>query len=680
MSTPNPLLDTSGLPAFSSIQPGHVSPAMDVLLKDAEAALDKVTGPDVPPDYDTLSLLLDVATERLGRAWGAVGHLNAVADTPEIRAAYNENLPRLTEFYTRLGADERLYAKYKALSQSPEGQRLSPARHRALDNALRGFVLGGAELQGDAKKRFAEIQEQQAALSQAFSEHVMDATDAYSYYATADELAGVPADVVESTAAAAKAEGKEGHKLTLHMPCYLPVMQYATHRPLRETLYRAYATRASETGPAERDNSPLMQQIVALRQEEAALLGYPSFADVSLVPKMATSPQQVMEFLRDLARRARPFAEKDMAELRDFARTELGLSDLQAWDTAFASEKLKEARYAFSDQEVKQYFTEPTVLGGLFKLIETLFDVNIKPDSAPVWHDSVRFFRIERAGSLVGQFYLDLYARSGKRPGAWMDDVRGRWTRPDNHQTQTPVAHLVCNFASGVGGKPALLTHDDVTTLFHEFGHGLHHMLTKVDDIGVSGISGVEWDAVELPSQFMENFCWEWDVVQQLTSHVDTGQSLPRDLFDKMNAAKNFQSGMATLRQVEFSLFDMRLHAETGNDQRVQAVVDEVRQEVAVNIPPAFNRFQHSFSHIFAGGYAAGYYSYKWAEVLSADAYAAFEEAASGPAGVLNPEVGRRYRESILEAGGSRTAMDNFKAFRGREPSIDALLRHQGMS
>ncbi len=680
MTTPNPLLDTSGLPAFSAIQPGHVTPAMDVLLKEAEAALDKVTGPDVPPDYDTLSLLLDVATERLGRAWGAVGHLNAVADTPEIRAAFNENLPRLTEFYTRLGADERLYAKYKALSQSPEGQRLSPARHRALENALRAFVLGGAELQGDAKKRFAEIQEQQAALSQAFSEHVMDATDAYSYWATAEEMAGVPADVVESTAAAAKADGKEGHKLTLHMPCYLPVMQYATHRPLRETLYRAYATRASETGPAERDNSPLMQQIIALRQEEAALLGYASFADVSLVPKMATSPQQVMDFLRDLARRARPFAEKDMAELRDFARTELGLADLQSWDIAFASEKLKEARYAFSDQEVKHYFTEPTVLGGLFKLIETLFDVNIKPDSAPVWHESVRFFRIERAGSLVGQFYLDLYARSGKRPGAWMDDVRGRWKRPDNQQTQTPVAHLVCNFASSVGGKPALLTHDDVTTLFHEFGHGLHHMLTKVDDIGVSGISGVEWDAVELPSQFMENFCWEWDVVQQLTSHVDTGQPLPRELFDKMNAAKNFQSGMATLRQVEFSLFDMRLHAETGNDQRVQAVVDEVRQEVAVNIPPAFNRFQHSFSHIFAGGYAAGYYSYKWAEVLSADAYAAFEEAATGPAGVLNPDVGRRYRESILEAGGSRTAMDNFKAFRGREPSIDALLRHQGMS
>ncbi|RRS05483.1 M3 family peptidase [Aquabacterium soli] len=676
----NPLLDTAGLPLFDQIKPEHVTPAVDVLLAEAEAALDKVTGPDVPPDYDALSLLLDVTTEKLGRAWGAVGHLNAVADTPELRAAYNENLPRLTEFHTRLGSDERLYAKYKALVVSPEGQRLSPPRARALDNALRGFVLGGAELKGEAKARYAAIQEEQAALSQAFSEHVMDATDAFSHYASLDELAGVPQDVIDATRAAAQAEGKDGHKLTLHMPCYLPVMQYATHRPLRETLYRAYATRASEFGPAERDNSALMQKLLALRQEEAQLLGYANFADVSLVPKMAQTPHQVMEFLRDLAKRARPYAQKDMDELRTFAKDHLGLPDLQAWDTAFASEKLKEARYAFSDQEVKQYFTEPTVLKGLFGLIETLFEVQIKPDTAPVWHDTVRFFRIERAGALVGQFYLDPYARPGKRPGAWMDDVRGRWKRPDNGQTQTPVAHLVCNYAAGVCGKPALLTHDDVTTLFHEFGHGLHHMLTQVEDIGVAGISGVEWDAVELPSQFMENFCWEWAVVQQLTHHVDTGESLPLELFAKMIAAKNFQSGMMTLRQIEFSLFDMRLHAEPGNDQRVQQVVDEVRLEVAVNIPPAFNRFQHSFSHIFSGGYSAGYYSYKWAEVLSADAYAAFEEAATPETGVLNAEVGRRYRQAILEAGGSRSAMDNFKAFRGREPSIDALLRHQGMA
>ena len=480
------------------------------MLADAEAALTKVTGPAVPPDYDALSLLLDVSTEKLGRAWGAVGHLNSVADTPELRAAYNENLPRITEFYTRLGADERLYAKYKALNAAQQGlpaaQQLSPARHKALDNALRGFVLGGAELQGAAKERFAAIQEEQAAKSQAFSEHVMDATDAYAYYATADELAGVPQDVIDATRAAAEAEGKDGHKLTLHMPSYLPVMQYASHRPLRETMYRAYVTRASEFGPTERDNSPLMREIVGLRQEESKLLGYDSFAQVSLVPKMATSPEQVMDFLLDLAQRARPYAEKDMAELREFAQTECGLSDLQAWDVAFVSEKLKEARYAFSDQEVKQYFTEPTVLQGLFGLIEQLFDVQIQPDTAPVWHESERFFRIERAGALVGQFYLDPYARPGKRPGAWMDDVRGRWLRPDTGTTQTPVAHLVCNFAKGVGDKPALLTHDDVTTLFHEFGHGLHHMLTQVDDIGVAGISGVEWDAVELPSQFMENF------------------------------------------------------------------------------------------------------------------------------------------------------------------------------
>ncbi|MEY2839400.1 MAG: hypothetical protein RJB60_1699, partial [Pseudomonadota bacterium] len=522
--------------------------------------------------------------------------------------------------------------------------------------------------------------------SQAFSEHVMDATDQFAHYATLDELADVPQDVIDATRAAAAAEGKEGHKLTLHMPCYLPVMQYATNRGLRETLYRAYVTRASEFGPTERDNSPLMAELLALRQEEAQLLGYASFADVSLVPKMAESPQQVMGFLRDLAQRARPYAEKDMAELREFASTELGLSDLQAWDVAFVSEKLKEARYAFSDQEVKAYFTEPTVLQGLFGLIETLFEVKIKPDSAPVWHESVRFFRIERDGEagkgpeLVGQFYLDPYARAGKRPGAWMDDVRGRWLRPDTGATQTPVAHLVCNYAKGVGDKPAQLTHDDVTTLFHEFGHGLHHMLTQVNDTGVSGISGVEWDAVELPSQFMENFCWEWALVQKLTRHADTGASLPRELFDKMTAAKNFQSGLMTLRQIEFSLFDMRLHFEAGSDQRIQAVIDETRAEVAVNVPPAFNRSQHSFSHIFAGGYAAGYYSYKWAEVLSADAFAAFEEAATPETGVLNPQVGRLYRQAILEAGGSRSAMDNFKAFRGREPQIDALLRHQGMA
>jgi oligopeptidase A len=685
----NPLLSADGLPAFDQIRPEHVAPAVDVLLRAADDALELAVGPDVPAQYDAVSAVLDTAAERLRFVWGAIGHLNAVADTPALRAAFTEALPKVTEQSSRHAADERLYAKYKSIAQAADvgqGQVLSPARKQALGNAMRDFVLAGAELEGEAKQRFQRVQELQAELAQKFSEHVLDATDGYACYASADELVGVPADAREASAAAAAAEGKTGHKVTLHFPSYFPVMQYAQNRALRERLYVANATRASDLGPPEKDNSEVMRELLRLRQEEARLLGYPSYADVSLVPKMATSPDQVTDFLRDLARRARPHALQDLAELREFARTELGIDDLQAWDLPFASEKLKEARYAFSDHEVKQYFTEPKVLEGLFRIIETLFEVMIRPDSAPVWHPSVRFFRIERtrAGSadgsaeLVGQFYLDPYARAGKRPGAWMDDVRGRWARPEG-RLQTPVAQLVCNFTPPLSGRDALLSHDDVTTLFHEFGHGLHHMLTQVDDIGVAGISGVEWDAVELPSQFMENFCWEWDVVKRLTSHIDTGAPLPRELFDRMLAAKNFQSGLQTLRQVEFSLFDMRLHAEPGSEDRISEVLDEVRNEVSVFKPPALNRFQHSFSHIFAGGYSAGYYSYKWAEVLSADAWSAFEEAAQDGS-VLNVATGRRYRQAVLEAGGSRPAMESFKAFRGREPSIDALLRHQGMT
>ena len=678
----NPLLELGGLPPFADIRPAHVSPAIDALLLAANAALERVTGDDVPADYDALSAVLDVATERLGRAWGAVSHLNAVVDTPELRAAYTENLPKVTEFSTRLGADERLYAKYKAVLASPQAAALSAARKQALANAMRDFVLSGAELVGESKVRFAQIQERLAELTQQYAEHVLDATDGYAYHAGVEELDGVPPDVVLAARAAAEAEGRAGVKLTLHFPSYFPVMQYATDRALRERLYTAYVTRASDLGPAALDNSAAMREILALRQEEAKLLGHRSYADLSLVPKMADTPEQVQQFLLDLGLRARPYAQRDLAALREFARAELGLPNLQAWDIAFASERLKERRYAFSDQEVKQYFTEPKVLDGLFRIVETLFDVTIRPDDAPVWHPSVRFFRIERKAvasadapaQLVGQFYLDPYARPGKRPGAWMDDVRSRWSRPEG-SLQTPVAHLVCNYAAPIGGRPALLSHDDVTTLFHEFGHGLHHMLTQVNDIGVAGISGVEWDAVELPSQFMENFCWEWDVLKRLTAHVETGQALPRALFDKMLAAKNFQSGLQTLRQVEMSLFDMRIHAEPGSETRLQQVLEAVRSEVAVLAPPAFSRFPHSFSHIFAGGYSAGYYSYKWAEVLSADAWSAFEET-----GVFNADTGRRYREAILEAGGSRPAMESFKAFRGREPRIDALLRHQGMA
>ena len=674
----NPLLDFQDLPLFDRITPDDVAPAVDALLAAANAALERVTAPDFPPDWNTIARELDVATERLGRAWGAVSHLNSVADTPALRAAYNEALPRVTEFWTRLSSDERLYAKYKAIDPAT----LNGEQRQALHNAVRNFVLSGAELQGAAKERFAQIQERQAELSQKFSENALDATDGYAYYASADEIAGLPADVAQTARAAAEADGQAGYKLTLKMPSYLPVMQFADHAALRERLYRAYVTRASDQaeGNARRfDNTALIQEILALRLEEARLLGYASFAEVSLVPKMAQSPAQVIAFLRDLARRARPYAERDVQDARTFAAEHLGISDPQAWDWPYISEKLKEARYAFSEQEVKQYFTAPKVLAGLFKIVETLFDVAIRPDTAPTWHPAVAFYRIERGGQLLGQFYLDQPARAGKRGGAWMDDVRTRWLRPDTGALQTPVAHLVCNFAEGVDGKPALLTHDDVITLFHEFGHGLHHMLTQVSERDVSGIGGVEWDAVELPSQFMENFCWEWDTLRHMTAHVETAEPLPRALYDKMIAAKNFQSGLATLRQIEFALFDMLLHTEHDPAQDVMPLLWRVREEVAVLQPPAFSRTPHTFSHIFAGGYAAGYYSYKWAEVLSADAYAAFEETVR-PDGTPDPATGRRYREAILEAGGSRPAMESFKAFRGREPTLDALLRHQGMA
>ena len=679
----NPLLDFSDAPLFDRILPEHVSPAVDELLQRAETALARVTAADFPAQWLAISAVLDVATEQLSRAWGAVSHLNSVADTPELRAAYNAAMPRVTEFYTRLGADERLYAKYKAIDVAT----LNTEQRQAHKNAVRNFVLSGAELTGNAKKRFADIQERQAELSQKFSENALDATEAFAYYAQADELAGVPADVQQTARAAAVAEGNDGYKLTLKMPSYLPVMQFADSSALREVLYRAYTTRASDQAPAEfsqYDNSAVIREILALRLEESQLLGFNNFGEVSVVAKMAKSPDEVVAFLRDLAQRARPYAEKDVADLREFAAAHLGLANPQPWDYAYIGEKLKEARYAFSEQEVKQYFTAPKVLAGLFKIVETLFEVAIRKDEAPVWKPGVEFFRIERAGQLVGQFYLDQPARTGKRGGAWMDDVRARWLRPDTGTLQTPIAHMVCNFADGVGGKPALLTHDDVTTLFHEFGHGLHHMLTQVNERDVSGISGVEWDAVELPSQFMENFCWEWDVLKHMTAHVDTGQPLPRALFDKMLAAKNFQSGMQTLRQVEFSLFDMLLHTTHNPGHDPMELLNEVRREFAVISAPAYSRTAHTFSHIFSGGYAAGYYSYKWAEVLSADAYAAFEETATASAAesttTVTVETGRKYRSAILEAGGSRPAMESFKAFRGREPSIDALLRHQGMA
>ena len=687
----NPLLDFSGLPRFDTIQPEHVTPAIAQLIAEASAVVDTLVAPSVDVTWENFVIPLEQATERLGRAWGVINHLNNVADTPELRAAYNENQPRVTEFWTSLSQNEALFAKYQAIAASAAYAGLSDARKKIIGNALRDFRLGGAELPADKKERFAAIQEQHAAVSTRFSENVLDATNDYKLIVEDEaKLDGVPDDVKQAARAAAEKDGKSGFQFTLHFPSYYPILQFAHNRQLRETIYRASSTKASEMGTVfsqleNWDNTANISTLLQLRNEEARLLDYRNFAEVSLVPKMAQSPEHVIEFLEDLARRARPFAEQDLAELKTFARDELGIDQLESWDLTYASEKLREQRYAFSAQEVKEYFPEPKVIDGLFRLVQNLFSVEIRPDTAPVWHPDVRFFRIEREGKLIGQFYLDLYARSGKGGGAWMDDARGRRLETGGG-VQTPVAYLTCNFTppATIDGQlePSLFTHDEVTTLFHEFGHGLHHMLTQVDEIGVSGISGVEWDAVELPSQFMENFCWEWDVLQHLTSHVKTTEPLPRALYDKMTAAKNFQSGMQTLRQVEFSLVDMHLHYDydPASAKPVQELINEVREKFSVLMPPAFNRFQHSFGHIFAGGYAAGYYSYKWAEVLSADAYAAFEEALAAGGGKLSEDTGKRFQQEILAVGGSRSALESFKAFRGREPSIDALLRHSGMT
>jgi oligopeptidase A len=684
MSSPqtNPLLISDGLMAYDAVLPEHVTPAVDTLLSEADAVVSAVVHNQAPPTWQNVVDPLNAIMERFGRAWGVVGHLSSVMDTPELRAVYNENLPRVTEFFTLLGQNLALFERYKLLAASDSFAELIDTQQRVLQNELRDFRLSGAELSDADKVKFAKVQEVKAQLAQEFSEHILDATNDFAYVTNdVAELAGLPEDEIDAAKARAQAANQEGYRITLHMPSYFPVMQYGENRALRETLYRAYVTRASELGAKpEWDNSGHINQLIQLKQEKAQLLGFETYADLSLFTKMADSPQQVIEFLRDLASRAKSYAQNDIAELTAFAKAHLSLTGLQAWDVAYVSEKLRQHRYAFSEHEVKQYFPEEKVLSGLFNVIHGLYGITVLPDVAPVWHPDVRFYRLQDAqGQLVGQFYLDPYAREGKRGGAWMDDARGRRETPKG--LQTPIAYLVCNYASPVGDKPALLTHDDVITLFHEMGHGLHHLLTTVNEPGISGIQGVEWDAVELPSQFMENFCWEWDVLQQMTAHVDSGESLPRALFDKMIAAKNFQSGMQTLRQVEFALFDMNIHYKFDpNRERVQDILNFVRQEVAVLIPPSFNRFQHSFSHIFAGGYSAGYYSYKWAEVLSADAYSCFEASAEETKTVLNPQIGAKFRENVLAMGGSRPALASFIAFCGRAPTIDALLRHHGMS
>ncbi len=673
----NPLLDFSGLPRFSEFAPDFVAPAMSELIADVRAVAEQVVADEGDPTWEGFVVPIDDSIERLRRAWGQVAHLNAVSNTPELRTVYNENLPQVTQLFTDLAQNEGLHDRYKALKATPAFSELSDAQRKYVDNELRDFRLGGADLASGDKAQFKKNAQRLAELSSKFNDNVLDATNAFELVVTErSELSGIPDDVLDAAAMAAQEDGNSGWKFTLHAPSYLPVMQYAENRELRERMYRAFATRASEFGLPERDNTPLIAEILALRRRQARLLGYEDYSQVSLESKMADSAQQVHEFLSELAARARPYAQRDLDELQEFAKRELGLTSIEPWDLGYASEKLRLERYAFSSQEVKRYFPEHKVLEGMFGVVQALYGVHIEADDAPRWNEGVRFYSIrDDKGELIGQFYADLYARSTKRGGAWMDDAITRRRKGD--ALQTPVAYLNCNFSGPVGDKPALFTHDEVITLFHEFGHGLHHLLTRIDVLGVSGINGVEWDAVELPSQFMENFCWEWNVLESMTQHVESGSPISREIFEKLRAAKNFQIGMQTVRQIEFAIFDMSLHHDYDPDGPVtpMQVLDEVRKKVAVIVPPPFNRFPNGFSHIFGGGYAAGYYSYKWAEVLSADAYAVFEKN-----GILDERTGSRFREEILAKGGSRPALESFIAFRGQEPTIDALLRHSDMT
>lgn len=671
----NPLLTINDLIDFPSIKPEHVVPGMKALIAEAQRVLDNVTKESTPATWENVITPLEKKTLALSRAWGAVSHLMSVCDEPELRKAYNEALPIVTQFWIGL-SQSNLSQKYKAIRESEEFKNLSAVRQRIVNEELIDFKLAGAFLPKDKKAELKTVKESLAQESQKFSENLLDATNAYGLLVEDEkELAGIPADDIASFKETAEAADQKGYRITLQIPHYLAVLQYADNRKLRETLYHAYVTRASELDfEGKFNNYDVMNRIVELRAKEASLLGYRNYGEVSLATKMAKSPQEVVSFLRDLAQKSLPQAKADMAEVKTFAKEKLGIDDPQSWDLPYASEKLREAQYAFSDQEVKQYFTLPAVFKGLFGLVQTLFNIRIVKDNAPVWHPDVQFFRIENAqGEKIAQFYMDLYARPNKRGGAWMDNDRTR--NRLYGELQTPVAYLVCNFAKPVGDKPALLTHDDVLTLFHEFGHGLHHMLSRIEEPAASGINGVEWDAVECPSQFMENFAWDWTVIENLTSHVQTGEKLPRSLYDKMLAAKNFQSAMAMVRQLEFGLFDMLLHTEFDPAKdSIQSLLLKVRKEVAVTHQPDYNRFPNSFSHIFAGGYAAGYYSYKWAEVLSSDAFSLFEET-----GVLNSQTGKKWLDEVLAVGSSRPAMDSFIAFRGRAPKIDALLRHSGI-
>ncbi|WP_295708454.1 M3 family metallopeptidase [uncultured Neisseria sp.] len=670
----NVLLHLGEEPRFDQIKTEDIKPALQTAIAEAREQIAAIKAQTHTDWANTVEKLTDI-TERVGRIWSVVSHLNSVVDTPELRAVYNELMPEITIFFTEIGQDIELYNRFKIIKNSAEFDTLSPAQQTKLNHDLRDFVLSGAELPPEQQAELAQLQTEGAQLGAKFTQNVQDATDAFGiYFDDAAPLAGIPEDSIAMFAAAAQSEGKTGYKIGLQIPHYLAVIQYADNRELREQIYRAYVTRASELADEGKfDNTANLEQTLANALKTAKLLGFKNYAELSLATKMADTPEQVLNFLHDLARRAKPFAEKDFAEIKAFARESLNIEDPQSWDLSYAAEKLRQAKYAFSETEVKKYFPISKVLAGLFAQIKKLYGIELAEKTVPVWHKDVRYFELKQDGQTIGGVYMDLYAREGKRSGAWMDGYKGRRRFADG-TLQLPTAYLVCNFTPPVGDKEARLSHDEIITLFHETGHGLHHLLTQVDEVGVSGINGVEWDAVELPSQFMENFVWEYDVLAQMSSHEETGAVLPKELFDKMHAAKNFQRGMFLVRQMEFALFDMEIYhqEDEGRLKEWPQILDKVRQEVAVTQPPAYNRFALSFSHIFAGGYSAGYYSYAWAEVLSADAYAAFEESDDVA------ETGRRFWKEILAVGGSRSAAESFKAFRGREPSLDALLRHSG--
>lgn len=676
----NVLLSFDGLPPFSQITPQQVKPAVEQAIAQARAAVERaVAGTEV--SWTSLIEQTEHDSERLSKLWSPVSHMNSVVNSAELREAYESCLPLLSEFSTWLGQHEGLYQKYQQLAQSAEYTALTPAQQKVIQNALRDFKLSGIGLSADKKQRYAEIQSRLSDLASQFSNNTLDATQAwFKHISNEADLAGLPEDAKLAAAEEAKSRELTGWVFTLEFPSYIAVMTYADNRQLREELYSAYCTRASDQGPTagQFDNTAIIEETLALKHEVAQLLDFNNAAEESLATKMAENPTQVLDFLHDLARRAKPQAEQDLAELSAFAQNEFAVSELAAWDVTYYAEKLKQAKYSISDEQLRPYFPEHQVVQGLFTVLNKLFGVSVKQrNGVDVWHSDVKFYDIfDVSGELRGSFYLDLYARASKRGGAWMDDCQGRRMLADG-SVQTPVAYLTCNFNKPVGGKPALFTHDEVVTLFHEFGHGIHHMLTKVDAAAVAGINGVAWDAVELPSQFLENWCWQSEALAIISGHYQTGEPLPQDLLDKMLAAKNFQSAMFLVRQLEFALFDFRLHAEYNPalGGRVQQMLDEVRSEVSVIIPPRFNRFQHGFGHIFAGGYGAGYYSYLWAEVLSADAFGRFEEE-----GIFNVDTGRDFLRWILERGGSAEPMELFKGFRGREPSNEALLRHMGIA